>query len=214
MSLKHIEHGSLASSSDLNSNFQYLESEIDDLSEQITTQTANFASTVSTLNTSVNDVLECRESFIQTGMILPSLAPTVPKGFLLCDGSEVNVTDYPELFEVIGTIFGSSDSTKFKLPDLRDKTLWGIGSSTLGTLLTSKLPNITGRFRLTGTGGNASTEGAFYASGRGGVYSDGHDQNNTNPNIYLDASKSSDVYSDDTTIVQPPALVVNFLIKY
>ena len=214
MSLKNIEHGSLASSSDLNSNFQYLEEEIDDLSELITTQTANFASTVSTLNTSVNNVLEYRTSFIQTGMILPSLAPNIPNGFLLCDGSEVNVADYPELYEVIGTTFGSSDSTKFNLPDLRDKTLWGSGTSTVGTSLTSKLPNIKGRFRLTGTGGNASTDGAFYASGRGGVYSDGHDQNNTNPNIYLDASKSSEVYSDDTTIVQPPALVVNFLIKY
>ena len=94
MSLKNIEHGSLASSSDLNSNFQYLEEEIDDLSELITTQTANFASTVSTLNTSVNNVLEYRTSFIQTGMILPSLAPNIPNGFLLCDGSEVNVADY------------------------------------------------------------------------------------------------------------------------
>ena len=59
----------------------------------------------------------------------------IPTGWLLCDGTELNRTDYPDLFAVIGTSFGTpSANTKFKLPDLRESTLKGTG-------LTSKSNN-------------------------------------------------------------------------
>lgn len=214
MSLKDIEYGSIASSSDMNNNFRYLEGEIGTLSDLITTKTASFSSNVATLNSSVKEVLGYKDSFFQTGMIISTLSSIVPEGFLLCDGSEVNVVDYPELYEVIGTTFGSSDSTKFCLPDLRDKTLWGTGVSTLGTSLTSKLPNIKGQFRLAGTEGTSAVSGAFTAGSKGGSYGHGHEPSASNPLIMMDASKCSDVYSEDVSIVQPPALVVNFIIKY
>lgn len=214
MSLKDIEYGSLASSSDMNNNFRYLETEIGTLSDLITTKTASFSSSVATLNSAVKELLEYKSSFFQTGMIISTVASVVPDGFLLCDGSEVNVVDYPDLFAVIGTTFGSSDSTKFCLPDLRDKTLWGVGSSALGESLTSKLPNIKGQFRLSGTEGANSVSGAFVAGSLGGSRGYGHEGGAVNPLMKLDASRSSEVYSDDVSIVQPPALVVNFIIKY
>jgi microcystin-dependent protein len=44
----------------------------------------------------------------------------VPAGWLLCDGREVNRSDYPALYAVIGTAWGyGNNSTTFNLPDLR-----------------------------------------------------------------------------------------------
>lgn len=214
MSLIEIEYGSLASSADVNNNFQYLDNKVSGLSDLITTKTASFASNVATLNTNVTSVMNCKDSFLQPGMIIGTFAAVVPKGFLLCDGSEVNVADYPDLYEVIGTTFGSSDSTKFCLPNLCDKTLWGSGSSDVCAELKSKLPNITGQFRLAGTEGSSSVSGAFSAGTKGGSWGTGHDTGASNPLMKFDASKSSQVYSDDVSIVQPPAIVVNFIIKY
>lgn len=62
------------------------------------------------------------------GTIVPFGGSASVDGFLLCDGSEYNRTDYPELFEVIGTSFGTpSANTKFKVPDLREATTKGAG---------------------------------------------------------------------------------------
>lgn len=211
MSLKDIEYGSLASSGELNNNFRYLETLINSLADTITTKTADFGSNVANLNASVKEVLDYKKSFFQTGMIISTTAATVPEGFLLCDGSEVLVSEYPNLYAVIGTTFGSSDSTKFKLPNLSDKTLWGKGSSDLGTSLTSKLPNITGTL---GThwwwGGSAN--GALYRSYGGTNVPAGN--GGSGSTLKFDASKSSNVYDSNVSIVQPPALVVNFVIKY
>ena len=43
-----------------------------------------------------------------------------PKGFLLCDGSSYNKTEYSELYAVISNTYGSGTGT-FKVPDFRNK---------------------------------------------------------------------------------------------
>jgi microcystin-dependent protein len=48
--------------------------------------------------------------------------------FLLCDGSSYLRSDYPDLFAVIGSVFGSADSTHFNVPDLRGRTAVGAGT--------------------------------------------------------------------------------------
>ena len=63
------------------------------------------------------------------GVIYPFSGTTVPDGFLLCDGSAVSRTTYAELFQVIGTTYGSGDgSTTFNVPDLRGRTAIGASS--------------------------------------------------------------------------------------
>lgn len=53
------------------------------------------------------------------GGILLFAGASVPEGALACDGSSVSRSDYPQLFETIGTTFGSGDgSTTFDLPEL------------------------------------------------------------------------------------------------
>lgn len=44
---------------------------------------------------------------------------STPKGCLLCDGSSKLRADYPALFDVIGTTYGSADGSHFNLPDYR-----------------------------------------------------------------------------------------------
>lgn len=67
------------------------------------------------------------------GTIVPFGGSSSVDGFLLCDGSEYDREDYPELFEVIGTSFGTpSANTKFKVPDLREATTKGIGENPNG----------------------------------------------------------------------------------
>ena len=214
MGLTEIEYGSLASSEVINNNFNYLASEITSLSDSFDTKTASYSSQVATLTSSVDNLLGYKEAFIQTGLILPSVLSSVPDGFLLCDGSEVEVSDYEDLYDVIGTTYGSSDSTTFCLPDLRNKTLWGAGTNSLGTSITSKLPNIKGQFRLAGTEGSSSVSGAFSSGSSGGSYGTGHESGAKNPLMYFNASDYNSIYSSSCTIVQPPALVIKFIIKY
>lgn len=44
---------------------------------------------------------------------------TIPSGYLLCDGSAVSRTMFPDLFAAIGTMYGAGDgSTTFNVPNL------------------------------------------------------------------------------------------------
>jgi microcystin-dependent protein len=50
-------------------------------------------------------------------------------GWLLCDGRSLSRTAYFELFQAIGTSFGSNNSTTFKIPDMRGRVIGGVGNS-------------------------------------------------------------------------------------
>lgn len=53
---------------------------------------------------------------------------SVPSGWLLCNGQEVDRTEYADLFAVIGTRFGEGHSSNaFNVPDLREATTKGAG---------------------------------------------------------------------------------------
>jgi len=81
-----------------------------------------------------------------TGMPVGAVAAlagnVTPLGWLLCDGAAVNRVTYATLFTIIGTLYGPGDgSTTFNLPDLRNKFIRGVGSSTgvLGTAQAAEL---------------------------------------------------------------------------
>lgn len=50
--------------------------------------------------------------------------------WLICDGGEYDAVDYPDLYAVIGVIYGSSGSGLFNVPDLRGRALSGTGAGT------------------------------------------------------------------------------------
>jgi microcystin-dependent protein len=64
---------------------------------------------------------------IPAGTVVAFAGPTVPNGWLLCDGSAVSRTTYGSLFAAIGTVSGSGDgATTFNLPDYRGRFLRGV----------------------------------------------------------------------------------------
>jgi len=61
------------------------------------------------------------------GTILPFAGQTAPSGYLLCHGQTVLRADYPDLFAVVGTLYGASVSgTEFNIPDLRQSVPVGV----------------------------------------------------------------------------------------
>ena len=212
MSLTEIEYGSLASSAVLNNNFQFLQDKITELSELITSETSSFSSNVATLNNSVNQLLGYKESFIPTGTIIISQASEIPVGYLLCDGSEVKIEEYQDLYNVIGTTYGQSDSTSFCIPDLTARTVFGVSEGNdLGKYLEAGLPEIYGTVGING-GNYQSPNGCFYTEGADTLR---HTANTvvSNARLAIRASRSSNIYGKSDT-VQPEAMVTNFLIKY
>ena len=67
---------------------------------------------------------------LTAGFIAAYAGANPPTGWLPCDGRAVKRSDYPELFEAIGTAYGEGDgSTTFNLPDLRGRFALGAGVS-------------------------------------------------------------------------------------
>lgn len=67
---------------------------------------------------------------LKVGTILEFAGDTPPTGYLLCDGSAVSRTTYSDLFNVIGTTYGTGDgSTTFNLPNLKGRVPVGLDSS-------------------------------------------------------------------------------------
>jgi len=65
---------------------------------------------------------------VPPGMTMAFAGSRIPAGWLLCDGSAISRTTYPNLFAAIGVTWGIGDaSTTFNLPDLRGRTLIGAG---------------------------------------------------------------------------------------
>ncbi len=55
---------------------------------------------------------------------------SAPTGWFLCDGQEVSRTTYSDLFDVLGTKYGSGDgSTTFNIPNLKGRMPVGLDSS-------------------------------------------------------------------------------------
>lgn len=72
-------------------------------------------------------------SFGFTGCVVPfaGAVEKVPAHWLVCDGSAVGRSEYPDLFDCIGETYGAGDgSTTFNLPDFRETALVGIGKNT------------------------------------------------------------------------------------
>ncbi|MEL6557817.1 MAG: tail fiber protein [Bacteroidota bacterium] len=53
----------------------------------------------------------------------------LPEGYVLCDGRELNVADFPELFAAIGDSWGGNGISTFRVPDLRGQFLRGVSGN-------------------------------------------------------------------------------------
>lgn len=61
----------------------------------------------------------------QVGKVVAFAANNVPGGYLECDGSILNMADYPRLGEMLSTTYGGDGTTTFGIPDLRGEFIRG-----------------------------------------------------------------------------------------
>jgi len=93
------------------------------------------------------------------GLIIPFSSDTAPDGYLLCDGGSYAVADYPELFAIVGYVYGGAGAD-FNVPDLAARVVVGMGGG-FGfadsggelehTLITDEIPSHTHTIPLTAT---------------------------------------------------------------
>ena len=174
----------------------------------------------------MNDISKIKSNRIDDGIKPGDLCyslRTEKEGWLLCDGTSYSTTDYPDLFAVIGYIFGGSNS-QFNVPNCSGKFLQMDTSKTIGQNIEAGLPNIDmsasfylieahGRFiGLSNNTGSVYGEDAGAienANGGGDVGSNAPRKININGNL----NSYNTIYGNSNT-VQPPAIIVNYFIKY
>jgi microcystin-dependent protein len=128
-----------------------------------------------------------------------------PRGYHMCDGSLMAISQNAALFALLGTSFGGNGTSTFGLPDLRGRTMvgWGQGPGlanyVLGemtgvenvTLLQSNMPlhTHTATFTPTGSALNAATNKASAQVPAAGSYLgksiDGSTAGTAVPQIYF-----------------------------
>ena len=153
-----------------------------------------------------------REYICPAGSIMPFAGNNIPSGWLLCDGVELSRTTYADLFSAIGVLYNKEtdeDATKFRIPDLTSRFIEGFGEKNVGEYLEAELPNVTGYMDL--------NTWAFYAWG---AFSARYNATGPSGTLYqrsvIDFSLSADcdIYKDTCETVQPPALIMKYIIKY
>ena len=151
--------------------------------------------------TKTDQLLDALKNFGKTvvpiGSVIFYLGTTIPDGYLLCNGASLSRTEYPELFEVLGTKCGSVDSAHFTLPDTHHRFLEGTTTlSEVGSYIAAGLPNIKGFLRGNivyfdnGSGALHSAETSYTVINKGGT------ESATNNGIEFNASWSNPIYSD------------------
>ena len=204
--LEKILRGSIATSDILNNNFDYLDERITDTVSKLYTNNSSFDSKIATVNTNLSSQVD---KLRPIGQPIIRLDNTLFDDEVRLEGEIVSRINYASLFSIYGITYGAGDgATTFKLPDFRNRAIWGMGDGKWG-YLEAGLPNITGRFEGNGDDGTAHKTGCFYQGnamsggngGTGGAY------------IHFNASRSSAIYGKSTT-VQPPAIKVRVVTRF
>lgn len=186
------------------------------LNDTVTSTSTTRAATANAVKTAYDKAVAAGAAIanaLPVSALLPSFASSM-SGFLLCNGAAVSRTTYAKLFSIIGTKFGAGNgSTTFKLPDFRNKTLWGANGN-LMAVLAAGLPNFSGTFWAYTVGWSlASGTGPFYDMGAAGTPGNRGGEGGSACTWGFNPSRVSSIYGNSTT-VQPPAIAVNIFIKY
>lgn len=66
------------------------------------------------------------------GTIMPVAFTYAPRGWMLCQGQVLSIQQNSALFALLGVQYGGDGVSTFALPDLRARTLVGMGASPIG----------------------------------------------------------------------------------
>ena len=168
--------------------------------------------------TKTDQLLDALKNFGKTvvpiGSVIFYLGTTIPDGYLLCNGASLSRTEYPELFEVLGTKCGSVDSAHFTLPDTHHRFLEGTTTlSEVGSYIAAGLPNILGEWpNVYATQKSTSGGCAFFRyndSNSGETLS----ERESSAHLGFDASRISSLYQNSLYDVRVNALFGLLLIR-
>lgn len=105
---------------------------------------------------------------VPMGTIFPYAGANAPYGYLFCDGSEVEITRYSDLYDVIGTLYNGvaplQGVNTFRLPDMRGR--FALGRDNMDNAIS--IPILTGGFADAG-GGTANRVPDLLAQTLGGA---------------------------------------------
>ena len=150
-----------------------------------------------------------------SGVILSFAGDIPPEGFLICNGCSISREQYPNLFKVIGTKYGSENKASFNVPNLNDRFIQGASDKNkVGSYLSSSSPNIKGKIS---SYMHYSSNSTLFQISRG----IGDNKGTQVPGGYphdiaftFDANKYNGIYKDNCNTVQPNSLCLNYIIKY
>lgn len=71
------------------------------------------------------EVQKLKNEVCPIGTIQAFAFERIPDGWMICDGRELKLSDYPELFSAIGNTFGGNGESLFRIPDLRGRFVRG-----------------------------------------------------------------------------------------
>jgi microcystin-dependent protein len=94
-------------------------------------------------NLKINEMVPC------IGEIRAFAGNFAPRGFHICDGSLLSISDNQTLYTLLGTAYGGDGQTTFGLPDLRGRTIVSQGRALSGTTYAYSLPGGTESVTLT-----------------------------------------------------------------
>ena len=125
----------------------------------LTTTELNYVDGVtSAVQTQINTVNTSLTNNTPVGAVTMWVTGTAPTGWLICDGTEKLVADYPTLAGVIGTNYGAqtngsggAGTTHFRVPDLRGRVPMGLGTGLSvdhNNALTARSFNATNRSKV------------------------------------------------------------------
>lgn len=157
------------------------------------------------------------DNFIPKGVINTYAGSTAPNGWLICDGSAISRSTYADLFEVIGTTYGTGDGeTTFNLPNLQRRIPVGydvsdndfnaigkIGGEKTHVLTINEMPEHSH---------NIGNEGAIlYGGNRAYFSSSGSISTWTNNEAHSHTNTKGGSQAHN---IMQPYIVMNYIIKY
>lgn len=173
------------------------------------------------------DALDSTDNTLRRGAVIGEIRwfamSTPPEGWLVCNGADVLISDYPALYNAIGKLFLPKDVPDspgmFELPNLIGKVPWG--STSVGTVIDAGAPDIQGECVLHGSEQASiiqGTSGAItlrtkYNSYRTPAQLTESPGATSGGAFTFKASSYNSIYGNSDT-VQPPALCLLPCIRY
>lgn len=148
------------------------------------------------------------------GHIISHMGTVAPKHYLICDGAEYPIANYPYLVQHIkdnfGSVnyFGGDGTTTFAVPDLTNRFLQG--SDTPGVYQEPGLPNITANWK---SEPSDDAQGAVAVTEENGKLMAVTSGGQVDSRLWFDASRSSAIYGNSETVT-PANISVLYCIKY